>query len=150
MNTGHFKLVIVPSKATQVSLMDIDEENNHSKVLLYYEPINELFHRKYGASESSVTDVSVQLSPPILQKQRSCSPEIWNSEQIYEFVRKLGFLEAENLEESEESVRIFQRLNQVCMCMYVCCTCMLSMCMYICTVYRTVRQYCIVGQLLKK
>ena len=132
MKNGYFKLIIVPSRVAEASLMDADRERDCSKILLSYQPIDELFHRKYRtrepsesssselflkkfrareASESSSSDVS---SP----KQVSCVSEEWNSEQIDEFVRKLGFLEAEKV---RKSVETFQDINQVCMhaCVYL-------------------------------
>ena len=127
MNTGHFELIIAPNKIPEVSLMDTDI-NSSCKVLLYYEPIKELFDRKFkrtrGVSESSATtDSSSVASPPHFQTQVSGSPEIWNREQIDDFVRKLGFLEtqkvdqSENLalevQKSEQRVKAFQQLNQV-------------------------------------
>ena len=110
MNTGCFQLVIVPSKITEVPLVENAERHSSCKILLYYEPIKELSHRKFRdrlASESSDTEKG---SPGCLTRQSSCLPEIWNREQIDDFVRKLGFLEAQKL---EHRVKIFQQLNQV-------------------------------------
>jgi len=129
MNTGHFKLIIASHRTLENLQMDTDI-NSSCKVLLYYEPIKELFDRKFkrtrGVSESSgTTDNSLVTSPPHYQKQASCSPEIWNREQIDDFVRKLGFLETQKVDQpenlileaqkSEQRVKTFQQLNQVTM-----------------------------------
>jgi len=114
MKNGYFKLIIVPSRVAEASLMDTDKERDCSKIVLYYEPLDELFHRKYRTRESSESDVSLLTSPLTLEKQVSCVLEVWNSEQIDEFVRKLGFLEAEKV---GESVELFQDINQVCIYM---------------------------------
>ena len=139
MKTGYFELIITP---TDTSLMDTNLDSG-CKMILYYEPIKELFDRKFrkrGASESTSSDVSMVSSPPpppspYFQKQASYLPETWNREQIDDFVRKLGFLETQKADQSEkpvaeaqkpeQRVKAFQQLNQVCVvCMHCVCVCM--------------------------
>ena len=84
METGHFKLVIKPKRIIGTSKMDYEATaEQNSEVLLHYE-----------------------------QRQFSCVAETWNNEQIDDFVRKLGFLEAQSTD-VEQKVKIFQQLNQV-------------------------------------
>jgi len=143
MKTGKFELIIIPS---DTSLMDT---NLHSdcKVRLCYEPIKELFDRKFrirGTSESTSSDISLvsspPLAPPYFQNQALYLPETWNREQIDDFVRKLGFLETQKADQSENSVaevqkseqrvKTFQQLNQVGLCVHACVCCV---CVYDCT-----------------
>jgi len=111
MNTGHFELIIAPKRIMQ---MEQGDAESSSKVLLYYEPIGELYDLKHRAKTISLCqsfEGNVPFSPPTVDKQVSCSQEVWSKKQIDEFVRKLGFLETQKAE--EESIKLFQQLNQV-------------------------------------
>ena len=118
METGHFKLVIKPKRIIGTSKMDYEATaEQNSEVLLYYEPTMTSFlqrRRVQTLSEShDETSLSVISSPlAAVQRQFSCVAETWNNEQIDDFVRKLGFLEAQSAD-VEQKVKIFQQLNQV-------------------------------------
>jgi len=115
MSTGYFELIVVPkqnNKVSQITTGIVDECN--SKVLLHYQPKREHYHQQY-ISRSFVNN---KLStPPSVRKNLCCTLEQWNSEQIDEFVRKLGFLEAQKV---EQPVKRFQQLNQVSMHTHEC------------------------------
>lgn len=118
MATGYFKLVIKPKRITGTSKMDYEATSEqNSEVLLHYEPTMTSFlqrRRVQTLSESfDETSLSVMTSPPTaVQRQFSSVAETWNNEQIDDFVRKLGFLEAQSAD-VEQKVKIFQQLNQV-------------------------------------
>ena len=120
MATGYFKLVIKPKRVIGTSKMDYEAmAEQNSEVLLHYEPtMTSFLHRRrvQTMSESfDETSLSVMTSPSAaaaLQRQFSSVAETWNNEQIDDFVRKLGFLEAQS-EDVEQKVKIFQQLNQV-------------------------------------
>ena len=116
MKTGCFELVIMPKRIVGTSKMDYEATAEHnSEVLLHYEPAMASFLQKrrlQTLSESyDETSLSI-LSPPSMLKQVSCVSETWINEQIDDFVRKLGFLEAQSTE-VEQKVKLFQQLNQV-------------------------------------
>ena len=70
----------------------------------------------------SQEDVSSQISQPVqsYQKESSAGKERWSKEQIGDFVRKLGFLDAEK--EGGDKIRRFLHLNEVCVyILYVYC-----------------------------
>ena len=94
--------------------MELEDAESSSKVLLYYEPIGELYDLKQRVKTISLSESfegNVPFSPPTVDKQASYSQEVWSKKQIDEFVRKLGFLETQKAE--EESIKLFQQLNQV-------------------------------------
>ena len=117
METGYFKLVIKPKRITGTSKMDYEATaEQNSEVLLHYEPTMTSFmqrRRIQTLSEShDEASLSIVTSPTCVQRQFSCVAETWNNEQIDDFVRKLGFLEAQSTD-VEQKVKIFQQLNQV-------------------------------------
>jgi len=106
MSTGYFELIVQPKRSSK------------SKVLLHYQPFKELYRRKHmhrETYEGESIDSNASNTPPGSFRNKSCLPEVWNSEQINEFVRKLGFLEAQKV---EQPVKRFQQLNQVCLCVH--------------------------------
>ena len=117
MKTGYFELVICPKRI--VGHTQTDDEaaaGGTSEVLLHYHPMKELYHRKYrqsvlNDSASQDLDSSMAMSPVVSERQHSVLLETWNNKQIEDFVRKLGFLEAQTV---EQPVKTFQQLNQVC------------------------------------
>ena len=116
MKTGYFELVICPKKIAGHS--QTDDETASSEVLLHYRPMKELYHRKYRHSRlsdsgSQDVDSSMTMITPVFETQLSALLETWNNEQIEDFVRKLGFLEAQTV---EQPVKRFQQLNQVRIC----------------------------------
>ena len=124
MSSGYFELVICPKRIAGSS--QTDDKAGASEVLLHYQPMKELVHRKYQSqsvfsdlhSPQDVVDCSMTMLPsPILKTQPSVLLETWNSEQIDDFVRKLGFLEAQTV---EQPVKRFQQMNQVCIHAYTC------------------------------
>jgi len=101
MRTGYFELIVKPKRS------------NKSEILLHYQPFEELYRRKHThrkTSESENICINISNAPP--SSAFRCLPEVWNSEQINEFVRKLGFLEAQKVEQQ------FQQLNQVYFCVH--------------------------------
>ena len=113
MNTGHFELVITPKQVTQIEIEEFADSENGSKVSLYYKPARELYDIQRRAKTISMSESfegAMPESPQSVQKQVSCSQEVWNREQIDDFVRKLGFLETQKV---DEPVKMFQQLNQV-------------------------------------
>lgn len=69
-------------------------------MFLYFEPM-----------QQSLETVA---NPVPLKKMHSRNPcEKWNKDQIDDFVRKLGFLEKQDV---EQTVKQFQRLNEVSNC----------------------------------
>ena len=114
MKSGFFELIITPKQGLQVELEERGDADSNSKILLYYEPVRELHVIKNRAKTLSLTescDGAVPFSPPHMDTQVSSFQEVWNREQIDDFVRKLGFLESHKV---EEQVKAFQLLNQVC------------------------------------
>ena len=121
MNTGKFELVICRKRIAGHSQTDEATAGCTSEVLLHYQPMKELYHRKFrqsvlNDSGPQEVDGSVPMSPVILERQHSCIQETWDNEQIEDFVRKLGFLEAQSA--VEQRVKRFQQLNQVCTTLY--------------------------------
>ena len=117
MATGYFKLVIRPKRIIGTSKMDYEATaEQNSEVLLHYEPtMTSFLHRRrvQTLSESfDETSLSMTSPPAAVQRQFSSVAETWNNEQIDDFVRKLGFLEAQSAD-VEQKVKIFQQLNQV-------------------------------------
>ena len=110
MSTGYFELIVQPKQSNSVSQID----ECKSEVLLHYQPFKELYRRKHIHKEASegesIESNTSNTPPPSTFRNKSCIPEVWNSEQINEFVRKLGFLEAQKV---EQPVKMFQQLNQV-------------------------------------
>jgi len=117
MNTGKFELVICPKRIAGYSQTDKAAAESDSEVLLHYQPMKELYHRKYHQSvlsdSSSPQDVdsTMTMFPIVLEGHQSCVQETWDNEQIEDFVRKLGFLEAQVT--VEQRVKRFQQLSQV-------------------------------------
>ena len=112
MNSGHFKLIIKPKRITSTSKMDHEAIVEHkSEVLLNYKPTLEshLQRRRLRHLSESHDDTS---SLSHIERVFSSVSETWNNEQIDDFVRKLGFLEAQNTE-VEQKVKLFQQLSQV-------------------------------------
>ena len=122
MSTGYFELIVQPKRSTKVSQIIAGAAVEYkSEVLLHYQPVKELYHMKRMhkelSAESDSVDSNKSNTPPSTLRSLSCIPEVWNSEQTNEFVRKLGFLEAQKV---EQQVKRFQQLNQVCiLCMCV-------------------------------
>jgi len=110
MKTGYFEVDIRPLQISEFS--QAGTVHCSSDVILHYKPMKELHHRKckhttLGDSQLSETSLPKSPSSDITSSDIT---ENWNSVQIDDFVRKLGFLEEESL---EKPVRIFQQLNQV-------------------------------------
>ena len=114
MKSGCFKLLVKPKRISGTSKMDYDVTGEHnSEVLLQYEPTMEsLLKKRRLKALSENYDEAPVLKSSTLERQFSCVSETWNSEQIDDFVRKLGFLEAQNAD-VEHKVKLFQQLNQV-------------------------------------
>ena len=84
MERGDFKLIIRPKSIVYIStIYHREPDGSQSKVFLHFKP---------------------QIS--------SCVSETWNSEQIDDFVRKLGFLESQG-PDVDQQVKNFQQLSQV-------------------------------------
>jgi len=114
MSTGYFELIVVPKQRNKVSQITGTVHECKSKVLLHYQPKWEHYHQQYMCR----TYVTNKLrTPPSLKRNLLCSQVQWNSDQIDEFVRKLGFLEAQKV---EQPVKRFQQLNQVPMHTHTC------------------------------
>ena len=112
MNSGHFKLVIKPKRITSTSKMDHEAMVEHkSEVLLNYEPTMESYLQKRRLQHLSESHDDTS-STAHVERQFSSVSETWNNEQIDDFVRKLGFLEAQSTE-VEQKVKLFQQLSQV-------------------------------------
>lgn len=115
MKTGQFKLVIMPKRISGTSKMDYEATVEHnSGVFLYYEPAKEVYlqrHRLWTLSESH-NDLPLPVISPRVERHFSCISETWSNEQIDDFVRKLGFLEAQSTD-VDQRVKLFQQLNQV-------------------------------------
>ena len=112
MNSGHFKLIIKPKRITSTSKIDCETIIEHkSEVLLNYEPTMESYlqRRRLQRLPESHDDTS---SSSHVERQFSSVSETWNNEQIDDFVRKLGFLEAQSTQ-VEQKVKLFQQLSQV-------------------------------------
>ena len=93
--------------------MIAESSGQDTKILLQYSP-DQSFSPQISEAESSLSQhVSLQ---PDLQCSVSLSltsnMETWNREQINEFVRKLGFLDAK--EEGSERIKHFLYINEVC------------------------------------
>ena len=109
MNSGHFELIIKPMRITSTSKMDRKTVVEHkSEVLLKYEPTLESYLQRLRMQHLS----GDPFTSSHIQRQFSNVSETWSNEQIDEFVRKLGFLEAQS-PEVEEKVKLFQQLSQV-------------------------------------
>jgi len=110
MSTGHFKLIVQPKQSNNASLIGIGAASEcKSEVLLRYQPVKELYpimQRPVSQSDS----FERSKSNTSRRNMSSLPEETWNSEQTDEFVRKLGFLEAQKV---EQPVKRFQQLNQV-------------------------------------
>ena len=83
-----------------------EETTENTSVLLHYEPAREIFLRRQRRV------MSESFSPSHMEEPLSCGSETWNNDQIDDFVRKLGFLEAQNAD-MDKSVKFFQQINQV-------------------------------------
>jgi len=126
MKTGYFELAICPKRIAGHTQTDKAAAGGTSEVLLHYQPMKELYLTKYHQSVLSesnsqdAVDNSMAISPVVLERQYSCLLETWDNEQIEDFVRKLGFLEAQAVEAQavEQKVKRFQQLNQVCTTLY--------------------------------
>ena len=105
MKSGHFKLIIKPKKISETIA------ENNSEVLLHYEPTIESYLQKLRLQRLSVCHDNAS-STSHIERQFSSVSEIWNSEQIDDFVRKLGFLEVQSADVGQK-VKLFQQLNQV-------------------------------------
>ena len=115
METGCFKLVVNPKRITRTTGMDFEAAPEHnSGVYVHYEPTMTSFLQKrrlQTLSESHDETPMPIMSPPVT-RLHSYIAETWNNEQIDDFVRKLGFLEAQSAD-VEQKVKLFQQLNQV-------------------------------------
>ena len=117
MNSGQFKLIIKPKRIIATSKMDCETIVEHkSEVLLSFETTMESYlqKRRLQRLSENYDDAS---STPHVERQFSSVSETWNNEQIDDFVRKLGFLEAQSAE-VDQKVKLFQQLSQVLT--YVC------------------------------
>ena len=106
MSTGYFKLVIIhkQKRITEALQVDIDVTDKcSSEVLLHYE-LTGVEHESFKNENSDETSSGTQQQSSVLTAK-------WNSEQIDDFVRKLGFIEDQNI---EKPIKSFQQLNQVC------------------------------------
>ena len=114
MSTGHFELIVQPKQSHNASLIVTGAASEcKSEVLLRYQPVKELYpimQRPVSQSDS----FERSKSNTSRRNMSSLPEETWNSEQTDEFVRKLGFLEAQKV---EQPVKRFQQLNQV-RCIY--------------------------------
>jgi len=113
MKTGQFKLVIMPKRITGTSKMDHESTIEHnSGVFLDYEPAREVYLQRRRLQTLSESHDDFLLPVVHVERQFSCISERWNNEQIDDFVRKLGFLEAQSVD-VDQRVKLFQQLNQV-------------------------------------
>ena len=113
MNTGYFELVISPKQASQTDHDDNAGAEKSCGVFLYYQPTRELEivrNRANTISQSESSEGTMPGSPHSIQYQVSGTQEAWNRDQIDDFVRKLGFLQTQKV---DEPVKMFQQLNQV-------------------------------------
>ena len=83
----------------------------NSTVCLHYEPAKETHFRRQRMRVLSESHNEVSSPIPTMLHLEKMS-ETWNNDQIDDFVRKLGFLETQSTE-VEDSVKIFQQINQV-------------------------------------
>ena len=117
-----------------VSFIEVNNEMTEetTSVLLQYEPAREIYFQRQR--ERLISECPNEtFSPPMMthiEAQISYASETWNIEQINNFVRKLGFLEAQSAD-VEESVIFFQQMNQVNMNNYV----KLCICTYVHTIH---------------
>ena len=112
MNSGQFELIIKPKRITSTSKMDRETIVEHkSEVVLNYKPTMESYLQRLRMQHLSESPGDASTSSYI-QRQFSSVSETWNNEQIDDFVRKLGFLEAQSAE-VEQKVKLFQQLSQV-------------------------------------
>ena len=99
-----------------VSFIEVNNEMTEetTSVLLQYEPAREIYFQRQR--ERLISECPNEtFSPPMMthmEAQISYASETWNIEQINDFVRKLGFLEAQSAD-VEQSVIFFQQMNQV-------------------------------------
>lgn len=115
MKSGHFRLSIKPKRIIITSKIECEILPEHnSEFLLHYEPSMESFlqKRQLQTVSESHDEISLPVISPPVERQVSSVVVTWNNEQIDDFVRKLGFLEAQNAD-AEQKVKLFQQLNQV-------------------------------------
>ena len=115
METGCFQLVVNPNRITRTTRVPYETAPEHnSGVQLHYEPTMTSFlqRRRLQTLSESLDDTSMPIASPPAIRQHSCTAETWNNEQIDDFIRKLGFLEAQSTD-VDQKVKLFQQLNQV-------------------------------------
>ena len=116
MSTGYFKLITQNKSDNGFSPTETNTiARFHSEVVLCFEPMSEFYYKKYKSRTVTVSDVECFVdnstsTPTSAESQSIPSPEMWNREQIDDFVRKLGFLEEQT---ADLPVKTFQQLNQV-------------------------------------
>ena len=104
----------MPKKTAGAMEVGNEVAEDNSSFLLHYVPEREVYFRKQRERvffESYHETFSPSKQAPE-EPQILCVSETWNNDQINDFVRKLGFLEAQSAD-VEQSVKLFQQMNQV-------------------------------------
>ena len=97
MGTGYFNIVIVQKRITEASQVNTDTSDQCTSEVLLKFVLTGVEHKSFkteNGSESSSSSLNLK----------------WNTEQIDDFVRKLGFIEDQDI---EQPIKVFQQLNQV-------------------------------------
>ena len=91
---------------------EVTEEN--TSFVLHYVPAREVYFRRQRERilSKSYHETFSPSKVAYTEPQFLCVSETWNEDQINDFVRKLGFLEAQS-PDVEQSVKLFQQMNQV-------------------------------------
>jgi len=109
MDTGYFQLMTQPKIQANISPPDSDAAvMSNSEFGLYFEPMGEFYYKKNRSNTVSDVDFTDSITPTT--KKSLPKLDMWKREKIDDFVRKLGFIEAQT---KEASVKTFQQLNQV-------------------------------------
>ena len=109
MATGCYKFRMAPERSRPIRLV-LEYEPSSTTGSLRGRPI---FLRQTSASTEFIFgDEGMEVSQPI--SPEATQPEVWVTDQINDFVHKLGFFDAK--EDEEERVHNFQQLNQVLFC----------------------------------
>lgn len=91
---------------------EVAEEN--TSFVLHYVPAREVYFRRQRERvlSESYNETFSPSKMAYTEPQFPCVSETWNEDQINDFVRKLGFLEAQS-PDVDQSVKLFQQMNQV-------------------------------------
>jgi len=110
MDTGYFQVTTQPKKWSNFSTANTGTAAKFSsEVSLHFKPMGEFYYKKHKSKTASDADFTESYATTPMGKEKSL--DMWKREKIDDFVRKLGFLEAQT---EEQSVKTFQQLNQVC------------------------------------